>query len=117
MLETRSREYVAARIRAGLLESSTVDVLAGCGLDRRLREQGLEHRGIYLQWPEERHHLDFVDLVGRSVWVYGQTEVTRDLVAARDAAGQQFVYEISDTALHDLDGDRPYVTYIDIDGQ
>jgi len=117
VLETRSREYVAARIRAGLLESSTVDVLAGCGLDRRLREQGLEHRGIYLQWPEERHHLDFVDLVGRSVWVYGQTEVTRDLVAARDAMGQQFVYEISDTALHDLDAERPYVTYVDIDGR
>ena len=117
VLETRSREYVAARIRAGLLESSTVDVLAGCGLDRRLREQGLEHRGIYLQWPEERHHLDFVDLVGRSVWVYGQTEVTRDLVAARDAVGQQFVYEIGDTALHDLDGERPYVTYVDIDGR
>ncbi|HEY6663480.1 MAG TPA: FAD-dependent monooxygenase, partial [Propionibacteriaceae bacterium] len=102
VLETRSREYVGARIRAGLLESSTVDVLAACGLGGRLREQGFEHRGIYLQWPEERHHLDFVDLVGRSVWVYGQTEVTRDLVAARDAGGQQFVYEISDTALHDL---------------
>jgi p-hydroxybenzoate 3-monooxygenase len=117
VLETRSREYVAARIRAGLLESSTVDILAACGLDGRLREQGLEHRGIYLQWPEERHHLDFVDLVGRSVWVYGQTEVTRDLVAARDAEGQQFVYEISDTALHDLDSDRPHVTYFDVDGR
>lgn len=77
VLETRSREYVGARIRAGILETSTVEVLASCGLDVRLRQQGFEHRGIYLQWPKERHHLDFVDLVGRSVWVYGQTEVTR----------------------------------------
>jgi p-hydroxybenzoate 3-monooxygenase len=58
--ETRSREYVAARIRAGIMETSTVEVLAACGLDGRLREQGFEHRGIYLQWPEERHYLDFV---------------------------------------------------------
>ena len=87
VLETRSRTYVGARIRAGVLEASTVEVLARVGLDTRLRQQGLEHRGIYLQWPGERHHLDFVDLVGRSVWVYGQTEVTRDLVEARDAAG------------------------------
>jgi len=116
VLETRSRAYVAARIRAGILESSTVDVLAQCGLDQRLRQQGFEHRGIYLQWPGERHHLDFVDLVGRSVWVYGQTEVTRDLVVARDAAGQQFVYEISDTTLHDVDTDRPYVTFLDSEG-
>lgn len=117
ILETRSRDYVGARIRAGILESSTVEVLARCGLDGRLRQQGSEHRGIYLQWPGERHHLDFVDLVGRSVWVYGQTEVTRDLVAARDAAGQEFSYEISETALHDLDSNHPYVTYRDVDGR
>ena len=95
VLETRSREYVAARIRAGILESSSVEALSAVGLDARLRREGHEHRGIYLQWPEERHHLDFVDLVGRSVWVYGQTEVTKDLVDARDAAGQEFVYEIA----------------------
>jgi p-hydroxybenzoate 3-monooxygenase len=59
-LETRSREYVGARIRACIMETSTVEVLAACGLDGRLREQGFEHRGIYLQWPEERHYLDFV---------------------------------------------------------
>lgn len=117
VLETRSRDYVGARIRAGILEASTVEVLARCGLDGRLRQQGFEHRGIYLQWPGERHHLDFVDLVGRSVWVYGQTEVTRDLVAARDAAGQEFSYEISETALHDLDSDNPYVTFLDVDGR
>jgi p-hydroxybenzoate 3-monooxygenase len=78
-----------------------------------LRRDGFEHRGIYLQWPHERHHLDFVDLTGRSVWIYGQTELQKDLVAARHAAGQQIEYEISDTALHDVATDRPYVTFRD----
>ncbi len=113
VLETRSRAYVGARIRAGILESSSVEALTAAGLGARLHEQGYEHRGIYLQWPEERHQLDFVDLVGRSVWVYGQTEVTKDLVEARDAAGQQFAYEVGDVALHDVDTDRPSVTYVD----
>ena len=116
VLETRSREYVAARIRAGILESSSVEVLSAAGLDARLRREGHQHSGIYLQWPEERHHLDFVDLVGRSVWVYGQTEVTKDLVEARDAAGQEFAYEIGDTRLQDLDTDRPSVSFTDRDG-
>ena len=75
IVETRSREYVEARIRAGILESSTVGLLDSVGLGERLHREGVEHRGIYLQYPGERHHLDFVDLAGRSVWVYGQTEV------------------------------------------
>ncbi len=92
VVETRTEEYVASRIRAGILEQSTVDLLRATGLGERLDEEGHQHRGIYLQWPGERHHLDFVDLTGRSVWVYGQTEVQKDLVAARDAAGQQVFY-------------------------
>ena len=106
VLETRSQEYVASRIRAGILEQSTVDLLRSVGLGERLDREAFEHRGIYLQWPEERHHLDFVDLTGRSVFVYGQTQVQKDLVAARTAAGQDVHYEISDTALHDLESDR-----------
>ncbi len=117
LLETRSREYVMSRIRAGILESSSVDLLTQLGLGERLHREGHEHRGIYLQWPGERHHLDFVDLVGRSVWVYGQTEVTKDLIAARDAGDQAFAYEVSDVALRDLDTDRPYVTYVDREGR
>src|SRR6185503_15097629 len=101
VVETRSEEYVASRIRAGILEQSTVDLLQEVGLGRRLRREGDEHRGIYLQWPGERHHVDFVDLTGRTVWVYGQTEVQKDLVAARRAGGQEIVYEVADTALHD----------------
>ncbi|MEV6491091.1 FAD-dependent oxidoreductase, partial [Actinoplanes sp. NPDC051633] len=82
VIETRSQEYVASRIRAGILEQSSVDVLTEAGLGSRLRAEGDPHRGIYLQWPGERKHLDFVDLIGRGVWVYGQTEVQKDLVAA-----------------------------------
>jgi p-hydroxybenzoate 3-monooxygenase len=117
VLETRSEEYVGGRIRAGILEQSTVDLLRAVGLAERLDREADPHRGIYLQWPRERHHLDFVDLTGRQVFVYGQTEVQKDLVAAAHARGQQVVYEISDTVLHDLDSDRPSVTYTDVDGR
>lgn len=116
VIETRSADYVASRIRAGVLEHSTVELLESVGLGDRLRREGDEHRGIYLQWPGERHHVDFVDLTGRSVWIYGQTEVQKDLVAARAAAGQEIHYEVTDTALHDLDTERPYVTFSDVDG-
>lgn len=116
VVETRAREYVESRIRAGILESSTVALLDAVGLGERLHAQGDEHRGIYLQWPGERHHLDFVDLTGRSVWVYGQTEVTKDLGRARDAAGQQLIYEVTDTAVHDIETAHPYVTFIDDKG-
>ncbi|HEY9414807.1 MAG TPA: 4-hydroxybenzoate 3-monooxygenase [Pseudonocardia sp.] len=116
ILETRSRAYVESRIRAGILEASTVELLEANGLGERLRRDGVPHRGIHLHWPGERHHLDFVDLVGRGVWIYGQTEVQKDLGAARDAAGQVIHYEVSDVGLHDLETDHPYVTFTDVDG-
>ncbi|HCB04861.1 MAG TPA: 4-hydroxybenzoate 3-monooxygenase, partial [Nocardioides bacterium] len=74
-------------IRAGILEQSTVDLLRASGLGDRLDREGDQHHGIYLQWPGERHHLDFVELTGRSVWVYGQTEVQADLAAVAHARG------------------------------
>ena len=113
VLETRSQEYVASRIRAGILEQSSVDLLTEAGLGDRLRAEGHEHRGIYLQWPGERHHLDFVGLTGRTVWVYGQTEVQKDLVAAGTADVR---YEVTEVALHDVESTRPYVTYLGADG-
>jgi p-hydroxybenzoate 3-monooxygenase len=117
VIETRSEEYVAGRIRAGILEQSTVDLLRSVGLADRLDREADRHRGIHLQWPHERHHLDFVDLTGRAVYVYGQTEVQKDLVAARTAAGQQVHHEVSDTAVHDLGTDRPSVTFTDAEGR
>ncbi|MDF1605335.1 4-hydroxybenzoate 3-monooxygenase [Nocardioides sp. YIM 152315] len=116
VLETRSEEYVASRIRAGILEQSTVDLLRAAGLADRLDREADPHRGIHLQWPHERHHLDFVELAGRQVFVYGQTELQKDLVAAAHARGQDVVYEIDDTALHDLETDRPSVTFTDSGG-
>lgn len=116
VLETRSQEYVLARIRAGILEDTSVRLLESVGLADRLRRESMPHRGIYLQWPGERHHLDFVDLVGRGIHVYGQTDLTRDLVDARERAGQALVYEVTGTAPHDIDTDRPSVTYVDRDG-
>jgi p-hydroxybenzoate 3-monooxygenase len=119
VVETRSEDYVASRIRAGILEQSTVDLLREVGLGDRLEREGEKHRGIHLQWTApgqpagggERHHLDFVDLTGRAVWVYGQTEVQKDLVAAARARGQAVHYEVGDTALHDLDTGSPSVTF------
>jgi p-hydroxybenzoate 3-monooxygenase len=116
LLEARSGDYVLGRIRAGVLESSTVELLDDAGVGERLHREGMEHRGIYLQWPGERHHLDFVDLVGRPVWIYGQTELTKDLMLAREAAGQESYYEVSEVRLHDIEGDRPSVRFVDADG-
>jgi p-hydroxybenzoate 3-monooxygenase len=120
LVENRSPDYVLGRIRAGVLESSSVDLLTSVGLGERIAREGDEHRGIYLQWTHEgageRHHIDFVDHVGRSVWIYGQTEVTKDLMAAREKAGRAAYYEVSDVALHDLESDRPAVTFTDADG-
>ena len=120
VLENRSADYVAGRIRAGVLESSSVDLLREAGVGDRIATEGDEHRGIYLQWAEggtaHRHHVDFVEHVGRSVWVYGQTEVTKDLMAAQASAGRQVFYEVSDVELHDLEGDRPSVGFVDADG-
>jgi p-hydroxybenzoate 3-monooxygenase len=117
IVENRSREYVEARVRAGVLEQASVDVLTESGLGERLAREGLRHDGIYLQWPGHREHLDFPDLCGRSVWVYGQTEVVKDLIAARLDKGLPTEFEISETAVHDLDTDRPRITYVDSAGQ
>jgi p-hydroxybenzoate 3-monooxygenase len=121
VVETRSEEYVASRIRAGILEQSSVDLLREVGLGARLEREGQEHRGIHLQWTDrghsERHHLDFVDLTGRSVWVYGQTEVQKDLVASAHDRGQVVHYEVGDTALHDLETETPSVTFTAADGE
>ena len=115
LLERQTAEYVQARIRAGILEAGTVELLRQVGLGHRLDVEGMEHRGIYLQAPGERHHIDFTGLIGRSVTVYGQTEVTKDLMAAREKAGRPAYYSASDVAVHDVTG-TPYVTFVDSDG-
>ncbi|WP_031468931.1 4-hydroxybenzoate 3-monooxygenase [Sciscionella sediminilitoris] len=117
VLETRTREYVESRIRAGILEHSTVELLDKLGLGKRVHAEGDPHNGIYLQWPRVRHHIDFAGLVGRRVWVYGQTELQRDLGAAREAGGQEIHYGISETAVHEVETEHPSVTFTDSAGR
>lgn len=110
ILEQKSREYVLGRVRAGVLEQGSVDVLRDLGLDADLAARGLTHHGIYLQYEGERHHLDFVDLVGRTVTVYGQQALVRHLLSEHDRAGSDVRFEVEGVAPHDLDGNAPYVT-------
>ena len=116
VIEDRSREYVEARIRAGLLETQSVKLMEELGVADRLYKEGMEHNGIYLQVPGERHHIDFKELIGYTVWVYGQTEIQKDLDAACDKAGQEIHYEVSEVELHDIDSENPSVTFVDKDG-
>jgi p-hydroxybenzoate 3-monooxygenase len=116
VLENRSREYVEARTRAGVLEQPTVDVLTAAGLGGRLHREGLEHRGVHLQHPGVRHRLDFPSLCGRRVWVYGQTEVVKDLVAAQLDGGPPLHFDVADVAIEDVDTDAPRITFTDADG-
>jgi p-hydroxybenzoate 3-monooxygenase len=116
VLENRSREYAESRIRAGILEQHSVDTLIEAGVGDRLRREGLEHSGIYLQWPGTRHKLDFPELCGRTVWVYGQTEVVKDLIAAQLAGGPPLLFEVSDVAIEDVDTDSPRIRFTDADG-
>jgi p-hydroxybenzoate 3-monooxygenase len=112
ILEAKSADYVLSRIRAGVLEQGCVDLLAQAGVDARLRAAGLVHRGIELCFGGERHRIDFARHTrGKVVTVYGQTEVTRDLMDARTAAGASIVYEVQDVSLHDFDGNRPMVRH------
>jgi p-hydroxybenzoate 3-monooxygenase len=116
VLENRSRDYVEARIRAGILEQHTVDTLIAAGVGDRLQREGLEHRGIYLQYPGTRHKLDFPELCGRTVWVYGQTEVTKDLIRTQLDGGPPLLFEVTGVILKDVDTSHPRVHFTDADG-
>ena len=111
IVERQSPAYVLGRIRAGVLETGTVALLDEAGVGARLHAEGLVHEGIELSFDGRRHRIDFAGLVGRHVTVYGQTEVTRDLMAARDAIGAPTVYEAADVSLHGLDTATPRVRY------
>lgn len=116
VLENRSRDYVEARIRAGILEQHTVTTLREVGMGARLDREGLEHDGIYLQYPGTRHKLDFPELCGRNVWIYGQSEVVKDLIAAQLDDGPPLLFEVSDVQPRDVDTDSPSIAFTDADG-
>ena len=112
ILEQRSADYVLGRIRAGVLEQVTVDLLETAGVDGRLRSEGLVHGGIELSFGGSRHRVDMAKLTGgKHVVVYGQTEVTRDLMQARLDAGLPTVYEATDVRIDGFDRDLPSVSY------
>ena len=111
ILEARSPEYVLSRIRAGVLEQGMVSMLEEAGCADRLHAEGLVHEGTELAFAGVRHHIDFRQLTGKTVTVYGQTEVTHDLMNGRAASGALTIYEAANVALHDFDGPAPYVTF------
>jgi p-hydroxybenzoate 3-monooxygenase len=111
VLEQRDREYVEHRVRAGVLEHPSVELLRELGLADRLDREALPHRGIQLTFDGVRHRIDFLELTGRSITVYGQQEVVKDLIAARLTAGGEIVFEALDVLPIDLDTDRPSVRY------
>ena len=117
VIENRSRAYCEARQRAGLLEAGTVELLRSVGLGKRMDAEGIEHSGIYLQFLGERHHLDFRSLTGgRWVTIYAQTEIVKDLIAARLAAGGAVEFSCSDVSVSDVASDRPLLSYVDESG-
>ncbi|AVE07736.1 4-hydroxybenzoate 3-monooxygenase [Pseudomonas palleroniana] len=112
ILERQSADYVQGRIRAGVLEQGMVDLLREAGVSRRMDAEGLVHDGFELALDGELTHIDLKTLTGgQSVMIYGQTEVTRDLMAARAAAGAVTLYEASNVQPHDLKTERPWVTF------
>jgi p-hydroxybenzoate 3-monooxygenase len=112
ILEARTREYAEARIRAGVLEQGSVDVLREAGVGERMGREGLRHEGIYLSFDSTRHRIAVSDLTGgRSVMIYGQTEVVKDLIAARLVSGAPLRFECADASVDGFAGDEPVVRY------
>ena len=111
VVERQTPDYILGRIRAGVLENITVSLMERLGLDARMKAEGLPHDGFNLADGERLIHIDIADLVGQEVMVYGQTEVTRDLMEACEERDLEVIYEAADVALHEVEGDAPYATY------
>jgi p-hydroxybenzoate 3-monooxygenase len=118
VLEDRSREYVEHRIRAGVLEQRTADLLVDAGVGERLQREGIVHHGIELQFDGERHRIPLTELAnGRSIVIYGQTEVVKDLIAARLESELPLLFEVDAVTIHDLDDPKPRIRFLhDSDG-
>jgi p-hydroxybenzoate 3-monooxygenase len=111
VLERRTRAHVLSRIRAGVLEHGLVDLLRQAGVADRLEREGIRHDGTLISFDDAMFRVDFTANTGHAVTVYGQTEVTQDLYAAREAAGAPILFETEDVAIHDADRDAPFVTF------
>ena len=113
VLERHARAYVEQRVRAGVLEYGTAETLREAGVGKRMDAEGLPHEGTELRFARRRHRIDFAELTGRSIMVYGQQEVVKDLIAERLAGGGDVRFEIADVRLADLDTDRPRIEFAD----
>jgi len=111
VIERQTPEYVLGRIRAGVLEQVTTGLMERLGLDARMNAEGLPHDGFNLADGERLIRIDIAKLTGKQVIVYGQTEITRDLMEAAAERGLEVIYEAGDVAIHEIGGDEPYVTY------
>ena len=112
ILENRSRRYVEERVRAGVLEQGTVDLMVETGVGERLKRQGLRHEGVWFSFGGQRHRINMAELTGgRAITVYAQQEVVKDLVQARLDADGQIVFEIDDLNVHDLESELPKIRY------
>jgi len=112
VLESRSRQYCEERIRAGVLESGTVDLLVQMGVGDRMKREGLIHYGIELRFNGRGHRIDFKDLTGRAITVYGQHEVIKDLIQARLATGGRILFEVEDVRVEGFDSDRAKIHHM-----
>jgi p-hydroxybenzoate 3-monooxygenase len=111
IIENRSRDYIEHRIRAGLLEQWVTDLLVELGVGDRMRREGMFHRGIYLNFDGALHHLDFRELIGKGVTIYGQQEVVKDVVARLLADGEQILFEVDDVSIHDFERGAPKIRF------
>jgi p-hydroxybenzoate 3-monooxygenase len=111
VLEARSREYVEQRVRAGLLEQNTVDVLHAVGVGDRLAREGLDHTGVYLHFQDRVFHVDMLRLTGRKITIYGQQEVVKDEIAALLERDVPLRFDVTDVAVHDVQSRRPRITF------
>jgi p-hydroxybenzoate 3-monooxygenase len=116
VLEARTREYLESRVRAGVLEHQSVDILNAAGAGERMMREGLRHEGIFLHFNGRNHHIDFAELTGKGVMIYGQQEVVRDLITLRLAAQQPLHFKVDSVEVSDFDwsahpSDRPRVRY------
>jgi len=111
IIENRSRDYIEHRIRAGLLEQWATDLLIELGVGERLQREAMFHRGIFLNFEGALHHIDFRDLIGKGVTIYGQQEVVKDIVARLLSDGEQIRFEVEDVSIHDFERGAPKIRF------
>ncbi len=113
IVEARSRQYCEQRVRAGVLEQGTVDLLVEMGLGERMKREGLIHNGVEIRFRGRGHRIDFKALTGHGITIYAQQEVVKDLIAARLKAGGKIFFECESVTIHDFDSPAPKIRFHD----